>query len=41
METEWQQYLTQCIETIAAVAEIHPEQVFDLVVSIRVHGQAE
>lgn len=36
METEWQQYLTQCIETIALVAEIQPEQVFDSVVSLHI-----
>lgn len=33
METEWQHYLTACIETIALFAEIRPEQVFELVVS--------
>lgn len=33
MQTEWQQYLTQCIETIAMVAEVRPIQVFEQVVS--------
>lgn len=33
MQTEWQQYLTQCIETIALVAEVRPLQVFEQVVS--------
>lgn len=31
MLTEWQQYLTQCIETIALVAEARPLQVFEQV----------
>lgn len=31
MLTEWQQYLTQCIETIALVAEVRPSQVFEQV----------
>lgn len=34
MQTEWQQYLTQCIETIALVAEVQPLQVFEQVVSV-------
>lgn len=40
MLTEWQQYLTQCIETIALVAEVRPLQVFEQVVSVT-HLQAE
>lgn len=36
MLTEWQQYLTQCIETIALVAEVRPLQVFEQVVSIKI-----
>lgn len=41
MLTEWQQYLTQCIETIALVAEVRPLQVFEQVVSkIELHLQA-
>lgn len=31
--TDWQQYLTQCIETIALVAEVKPLQVFEQVYS--------
>lgn len=31
MLTEWQHYLTQCIETIALVAEVKPLQVFEQV----------
>lgn len=31
MLTDWQQYLTQCIETIALVAEVRPLQVFEQV----------
>lgn len=34
METEWQHYLTQCIETIVLVAEARPIQVFEQVVSV-------
>lgn len=31
MQTEWQQYLTQCIETVALVADVLPLQVFEQV----------
>lgn len=31
MQTDWQQFLTQCIETIALVAEYQPEPVFQRV----------
>lgn len=31
MQTDWQQFLTQCIETIALVAEYKPQQVFQQV----------
>lgn len=33
MLTDWQHYLTQCIETIALVAEVKPLQVFEQVYS--------
>lgn len=33
MQTDWQIYLTQCIETIALVAEVKPLQVFEQVYS--------
>lgn len=33
METEWQHYLSQCIETIVLIAEGRPIQVFEQVVS--------
>lgn len=33
METEWQHYLSQCIETIVLIAEARPVQVFEQVVS--------
>lgn len=33
METDWQHYLTQCIETLASIAEIRPTEVFNQVVS--------
>ncbi len=32
-ETEWQHYLRQCLETIAKIAELMPEEVFRVVVS--------
>lgn len=32
METEWQHYLTQCIDTIVLIAEGRPYQVFEQVV---------
>lgn len=43
MMTEWQQYLTQCIETIALVAEVLPLQVFEQVVStdFRIDGSTQ
>lgn len=31
MLTDWQHYLTQCIETIAMIAEVKPLQVFEQV----------
>lgn len=31
MQTDWQQFLTQCIETIALVAEYQPQPVFEQV----------
>lgn len=31
MQTDWQQFLTQCIETIALVAEYQPQSVFEQV----------
>lgn len=33
MLTDWQHYLTQCIETIALIAEVKPLQVFEQVYS--------
>lgn len=33
METEWQHYLRQCIDTIVSIAEGRPFQVFEQVVS--------
>lgn len=33
MLTDWQHYLTQCIETIALVAEVKPKEVFEQVYS--------
>lgn len=34
METEWQHYLRQCIDTIVSIAEGRPFQVFEQVVSV-------
>lgn len=34
METEWQHYLRQCIDTIVSIAEGRPFQVFEQVVSL-------
>lgn len=34
METEWQHYLSQCIETIVLIAEARPIQVFEQVVCV-------
>lgn len=37
METEWQHYLRQCIDTIVSIAEGRPFQVFEQVVSLIIY----
>lgn len=34
METEWQHYITQCIDIIVLIAEERPYQVFEQIVSV-------
>ena len=34
METELQHFLNQCIDMIGIAAELEPEKVFDLIVSL-------